>query len=70
MVTFTLFNLRSRSHVLLLPQQSVVSQGEVGPDVDWVLTEGPYDLRLTGEIVVKTERLTLVALHPMPPFMR
>ena len=70
MVTFTLFNLRSRSHVLLLPQQSVVSQGAVGPDVDWVLTEGPYDLRLTGEIVVKTERLTLVALHPMPPFMR
>ena len=50
--------------------RGAASQGAVGPDVDWVRTEGPNDLRLIGENVVKTEQLTLVALHPMPPFVR
>jgi phosphoglycerol transferase len=69
MLTYTLFNLRSRSRVLLLPQRSVLSQGMVASDVDWVLTEGPYDIQLAGRTIVKTERLTLIAVHPVPPFL-
>jgi phosphoglycerol transferase len=68
-LSYALFNLRTRSRVLLLPEHSILSQVLVGPDVDWVLAEGAYDIQLPGRVVIKAERLTFIAIHPVPPFV-
>ena len=62
LLAYTLFALRSRSRVMLLPHESVVDSNAIGPLPLWVLAQGPYDLHLNGTVVFRTNELTLVMI--------
>ncbi len=62
MITYTLFPLRSRSRVVLLPVGSVVDLAAIGANPAWVLMQGSYEDHLPGRVIFKSAKLTLVAL--------
>lgn len=68
-ISYTLFNLRSRSQVFILPQNSVVSMSLIDSNVDWVLLVGPYVNHLPGRVIIRGDELELIGLHPIAPFL-
>lgn len=61
-IAYTLFALRSRSPVVLLPTGSVVTSGIAKPNAAWVLMQGDYKDNLPGRVIFNSAKLTLVAL--------
>jgi len=47
-LTYVLFNMRSRSKVVLLPPGSPVDTSTVGGNPPWILLQGQYDVRING----------------------
>jgi len=62
MIAYTLFALRSRSPVVLLPAGSVVASAIAPPNAAWVLMQGDYKNDLPGRVIFHSAKLTLVAL--------
>jgi len=63
MITYTLFPLRSRGRVVLLPTGSVVNAAVAGPNAAWVLMQGYYKNELPGRVIFHSAKLTLIALN-------
>jgi phosphoglycerol transferase len=60
-LTYVLFNMRSRSKVVLLPPGSTVDASSVGGVPPWILLQGSYDIRVEGmHPAYKTDKLTFL----------
>jgi hypothetical protein len=66
-LTYILFNMRSRSKVVMLPSGSVVDASIVGENPAWMLLQGSYDVRIDGlHPVYKTDKLVLLKKSEAP----
>jgi phosphoglycerol transferase len=70
MLTYTLFNMRSRSRVMLLAQDSTITPSMLDDNADWVLLQGHYDIQIPGRVYLQTDKLTLIGLKPLAPELR
>ena len=62
-LSYVLFGLAGQARVLVLAEQSTISDGDLPPGCEWVLWYGNFNPRFSYQSLLQTERLSLFLLR-------